>query len=129
MDEDRFYSVDENLFNHINNKQIRVLGIINNITKSFRSEDSLNRTENTLKKFIQTFVLTDNSIISNRWAGYQFLGSRDPDYQHVATIHSIGSFRMGIQSSSHIKAIWNIIKSKIKSSYHVIPQQNMLHFI
>jgi hypothetical protein len=40
----RYYSVDESLFNHIVDKQIWVLGIINNVTKNFRLEASLNRT-------------------------------------------------------------------------------------
>ena len=47
------FAVDESLFNHINSNQIWVLGIINTSSKCFRLEATLDRSEQTLKKFIE----------------------------------------------------------------------------
>ena len=124
-----FYSVDESLFNHINDSQVWCLGIINYESKVFGIEAALNRSEETLKKFIFKFVPSGNTIISDGWAGYRLLDLDNSGYHHVITNHTFGNFGYGIQSSSHIEAIWNILKSKIKSTYYVIPQKNMLHFI
>ena len=62
---------------------------------------------------------------SQTWEYYNFgwLGG------YATNNHSIGYFGLGVQSSADIEGLWNIIKSKIKSTYHVIPQKNVLHFI
>ena len=117
------------MFNHINESQIWYLGIINNQSKTFRLEAALNRSEARLKKFILKYVPIGNTIISDGWAGYRFLDSGNSGYHHIVTNHSIGNFAYDMQSSFHIEAIWNILKSKIKSTYYVIPQMNMFHFI
>ena len=57
------------------------------------------------------------------------MDSNDSGYTHVNNNHSIGNFGMGVQSSALIEGLWNIIKSKIKSTFHIIPQKNVLHFI
>ena len=51
-----YYSIDESLFGHRNNKQIWILGAINNRTKDFRVEAVLNRDSETLKTFITSYV-------------------------------------------------------------------------
>jgi len=43
-----YFSVDESLINHINNKKIWLLGIINNTSKEFSIEVSYNRDSGTL---------------------------------------------------------------------------------
>ena len=80
-----FYSVDESLFNHIYDSQVWCLGIINNQSKVFRIEAALNRSEETLKKFIFKFVPSGNTIISDGWAGYRFLDLGNSGYHHVIT--------------------------------------------
>ena len=40
-----------------------------------------------------------------------------------------GSFGFGVESTSHIEAIWNIIKGSIKTIYHVIPSTHVMHFV
>ena len=87
-----FYSVDESLFNHINDSQEWCLGIVNNQTKVFRIEAALYRSEETLKKFIFKFVPTGNTISSDGWAGYRFLDLGNSGYHHVITNHSFGNW-------------------------------------
>ena len=106
-----------------------MLGIINTSSKSFRLEATLDRSEQTLKKFVENYVKGGNSIVSEGWRGYYFLNHEDSKYEHITTNHLIGNFSAGLRSSSHIEAIWNVLKSKIKSTYHVIPHKNFLHFL
>ena len=124
-----YFAVDESLINHINNKQVWLLGIINNNTKDFRIEGAYNRDTNTLSNFISTYVEKGNVIISDGWQGYNYLNSHDSGYQHLTFMHINGIFGQGIQSTSHIEAIWGIIKSKIKSIYNVIPHKNFMKFV
>ena len=70
-----------------------------------------------------------NTIISDGWAGYQFLDSPNSGYSHIIQNHSFGSFGYGLESTSYIEAIWKILKSKIKSIYHVIPYKNLMRFV
>ncbi len=118
------------MINHKDNKQVWLLGIINNSTKEFRIriEVSFSREGQTLSKFIKLYVETGNTIISDGWYGYNFLNSESSGYHHITHVHMNGIFGQGIQSSSHIEAIWNIIKSKIKSIYQVIPHKNFMQF-
>ena len=60
-----YFSVDERLINHKDNKQIWLLGIINNSTKEFRIEASYSRDGDTLSKFINLYVETGNTIVSD----------------------------------------------------------------
>ena len=99
------FAVDESLFNHINSNQIWVLGIINTSSKCFRLEATLDRSEQTLKKFIEIYVKGGNSIVSDGWRGYYFLNHEESNYEHITTNHLIGNFGTGLQSWSHIEAL------------------------
>ena len=48
-----YYSIDESMFGHKNNKQIWMLGAINTITKDFRIEGVLFRDAETLNNLLQ----------------------------------------------------------------------------
>ena len=48
--ENKIFSVDESLKGHKNNNQIWLLGIINNQTKDFRVEETLDRNTEVLRK-------------------------------------------------------------------------------
>lgn len=61
--------------------------------------------------------------------GYNFLDSADSGFSHVINLHQEGIFGLGLQSTSHIEEIWNVIKGKIKNIYHVIPNFHLMHFI
>ena len=113
-----YFSIDESLINHINNNQIRSLGIINKTSKEFRIKFSYNSDSGTLANFIQKYIEIRNTIISNGWSGYNFLDSEESGYSHITHIHHRGNFRYNIKSISHLEAIWNIIKGKIKTIYH-----------
>ena len=101
---------------------------INTQTKEFRLEANLDRNEVNLKKFIIKYIEEGNSIITDGCSGYNFL-KNNPSYYHITHIHGGGDFGLGIQSTSHIESLWAIIKSKIKSTYKVIPNSNIMKFI
>ena len=101
-----------------------MIGIISNYTKEFIIEGTYSRDANTLEKFISKFVQQGNTITSDGWAGYQFLDAQNSGYTHIIQNHSVGSFGCGLESTSHIDAIWNVLKSKVKTIYHVIPYKN-----
>ena len=63
------------------------------------------------------------------WSGYEFLDNIHSGYHHIKYNHGRGQFGLGLQSTSHIEAIWGILKQKIKSTYNVIPSKNIMHFI
>ena len=63
VNQNGFFSVDECLFAHSNNKQVWILGIIDNTSKDFRLEGTFNRDTNSLKNFITKYVKTGNTII------------------------------------------------------------------
>ena len=108
----QYFSVDESLINHIDNKQVWLLGIINNSTKDFKIEPSYSRDSQILSNFINQYVKSGNTIISDGWKGYNFLNSESSGFHHITQVQKNSKFGKGIQSSSHIEAIWNIIKSK-----------------
>lgn len=98
-----------------------MLGVINNQTKDFHVVGTLNRDANTIPKFIQIYIEKGNTIVSDMWGGYHFLDEANSRYAHIFHNDHNGIFGTGLQSTSHIEAIWNIIKSKIKNIYYVIP--------
>ena len=124
-----YYSIDESLFGHRNNKQIWILGAINNRTKDFRLEAVLSRDSETLKDFITTYVPRGSNIVTDSWMGYHFLDYPNSGYIHYSHNHGAGAFGIGMQSTAHIESIWGILKHKIKSTYNVIPSKNIIHFI
>ena len=83
-----------------------ILGIIDTSSKVFRLKGSLSRNRDTLKKFISKLVKISNSIISDNWAGYDFLDRMDSDYTHIKFNNGIGQFGFSLISISHIEAIW-----------------------
>lgn len=107
-----FFSVDESLFGHRKNSQIRIIGIIETSSKNFRFEGSILRNGETLKKFITKLVKKSNTIISDMWPGYEFLDNIHSGYRHIKCNHGRGQFGLGMQSTSHIEAIWGILKNK-----------------
>ena len=115
--------------NHKNNRQLWLIGIINNNTKEFRIEASFNRDATTLSKFIYKYVEIWNTIVSDGWAGYNFFNSTESGFNHITHLHQGGIFGFGLQSTSHIEAIWNVIKAKIKNIYHFIPSFHLMHFV
>ena len=123
-----FFSMDESLINHKKGRQIWLLGVINNQSKEFRIEGTFNRDASTIAKFIQNYIEKGNTIVFDMWAGFHFLDDANSGYTHISNNHHNGIFGIGLQSTSHIEAIWNIIKNKIKNIYYVIPNKHFLQF-
>ena len=104
------------------------MGVINKNSKNFRIVDTFNRDSNTISKFIKQ--LSQKAILlMTPWAGYNWLNSTDSGYLHFKFNHGMGQFRAGLESTSHIEAVWNVIKSKIKNTYYVIPSKNLFKFV
>ena len=129
LDEHEYFSVEESNIGHKKGRALWLLGIIKNSTKEFRIEANFERDTATIKKFINKFVDKGNTIISNGWSSYNYLDNPDSGYIHVKHIHSAGSFGAGILSTSHIESIWAQIKSKIKETYHIIPNKYIVHYV
>ena len=122
-----FFSMDESLINHKYGRQIWLLAVINSQSKVFRIEGTFIRDATTIAKFIQIYIEKiekRNAIVSDMWGGYRFLDEANSGYTHISHNHHNGIFGTGLQSTSHIEAIWNRIKSKIKNMYYVIPNKH-----
>ena len=97
----------------------------NNSTEIFRLVGTYSKDTDSLLNFLTKYVCPGNTIITNQWAGYEWLNNPQSGYSHISFHHGNGSFGSGLQSTSHIEAIWNIIKDKIKNNYYIIPNKNL----
>ena len=82
-----------------------------------------------MSPFIQKFVTLGNQNVTDSWGVYNWIDSPESGYQHIKYNHSLGLFDSGLQSKSHIEAIWNIIKSKIKNTYYIIQGKKILRYV
>ena len=80
-----------------------VIGIINNVTKAIRLEISPIRDTNVLKAIIKTHIKSGNIVISDNWAGYNWLSNPASGYYHHVHIHGHGGFGSGTDTTSHIE--------------------------
>lgn len=101
--ENKYFSVDESLINHIDGKQVCLLGIIDNASKYFRLEAVFNRDEITIKSFISKNVEIGNNIVSDGWSSYDYLDNNNVGYNHIRHIHGRRDFGIGIQKTSHVE--------------------------
>lgn len=88
-----------------NNAQIRIVGITNNNTKDFRLEGVLVRDSNTLEKFVTKFVPKGTHIVTDGWAGYNFINSPNSGYAHLSYNNGTGNFGFGMEYISYIESI------------------------
>ena len=123
------FAIDESLFIHLDNRQLWVIGIINTITKKFRLELSFTRDASVLKNIIQKHIKKGNVIVSDAWAGYNWLSDAQFGYAHHVHNHGHGDFGLGIDSTSHVEQLWSHLKSIIKNLYYSIPHKNFITFI
>jgi len=61
----RYFSCDESLINHINGRQIWLIGLTDNTSKELRCEFVDNRDANTLKYFITAYVNKGNHMVTD----------------------------------------------------------------
>ena len=81
-DSHQTFSSDENLFSNTHiGEQIWVLGIVDNLTKDFRLDLSLDRNQERIKSVITQYVESGNTIVTDGWQDYNFLDTSD-DYIH-----------------------------------------------
>ena len=100
-------SIDESLFVHLENKQIWVVGIINNRTRD-------------IKKIVTEFIPKGNTILTDGALCYLWMDDPNNGY---------GDFGYALDSTSHIESLWANLKSLIKSIYSIIPSENISFFL
>ena len=121
--------MDESLISHKNGRQLWLLGIIKNTSKEFRIEASFLRDIPTIKIFIKKFVETGNTIVTDCRNAYNYLDNAHSGYIHIKKLLNVGSFGIGLHSTPHIEPILAQIKSKIKETYHSIPNNSLIHYV
>lgn len=84
-------------------KQLWIFGMIDTQSKNFRLFPIFIRGEALLKKIIEENVKRCNLIISDAWAGYNWISSPNSGYVYIVHNHGHGLFRYGDESTSHIK--------------------------
>ena len=102
-----YFAIDETDFIRINGKILWVIGIINTINKKIRLEVSYNRNTNVIKKIIKAHIATGNIITSEGWGGYSWIDQPFSGYIHSTHNHGNGDFGTGVESTSHIEALWS----------------------
>ena len=105
------------------------MGIIDNIKKDFHLKASFKRDETTIKAFTSKFVEKGNTICTDGWQAYSFLGNPNSGYIHITHVLSSGNFGLGIASFSHIESIWVQNKGNIKRTYNVNPNKTFMNFV
>ena len=117
------------LFTHdINGQKLWLIGFTDNTTKDFHVVVTKTRDSNILEKFIRKMISTGNNIVTDGWAGYEWIEDANSGYRRYSHIHGHNDFGHGIQSTSHIESIWSQLKSQIKTIYKAIPSLNFLYF-
>ena len=113
------------LFSHLNEEQLWFVGLINLRTNDIRLEMVENRNNETLKKIIEKHVMNGNSVVTDSWAGYNFLDDANSRYYHIKYNHANGHFGY----SSMIEGVWGEFKVLFKKIYSSIRSKNLLYFI
>ena len=87
-DEHKIYSTDESPIGHKKGKQLWLLGIIKNTSKDFLIEASFYGDTPTIKKFINKFIDTGDTIVTETW---NYLDNAHSGYIHIKHLHNAGS--------------------------------------
>ena len=117
------------LFVYIGDIYKRLIGIINNRSREIRREIVDNRTTETMKNIINRYIPKGNIIVTDDFASYRWLDDPSSGYAHSVHNHGHGNFGSGLDSTSHIEALWSNLKSLIKTVYTVIPKENFSLFL
>ena len=124
-----YLSIDESLFVHTGDISKCVVGIINNRSREIRLEIVDNRTTETMKNIINRYIPRGNIIVTDDFSSYRWLDDPSSGYVHSVHNHGHGNFGSGLDSTSHIEALWSNLKSLIKTVYTVIPKENFSLFL
>ena len=99
------------------------------VTREILLEISLRRDTDVIKEIIKTHIKSDNVVISDNWAAYNWLSNPGSGYYHHVHTHRHGNFGAGSDSTSHIEQLWAQLKNIIKNIYHTIPIENFILFL
>ena len=101
LNENKYFEIDEYNILNIGNTHIWFLGIIDTENKNFRLSPTFSRDGDNLNNFISKHIEQGNHIITEGWAGYDFLERPNSGYQRIKHIHGSGDFGYGRESTSH----------------------------
>lgn len=120
--------VDESLFVHnCVGEQFWAIGLIDVESKKIRLELVKERSSEVLKKIILHHVGINNTIITDGWDGYNWIGQYS--YAHLVHLHSRGQFGRGDASTSYIESIWGIFKGMLTKYYNALTAFNFIYFL
>ena len=106
--ENKYYSMDESLFTHdVNGQKLWLLGFTDNLKKDFHTALTKNSDADTLEKFIRRMIPEGNNIVTDGWAGYNWMDSDDSGYRRYQNIHDHNYFVQRLESTSYIESIWS----------------------
>lgn len=109
-------SINES-FVHDNQKQIWIIGMINNPTREIRLEISENRNSSTIKKIILNLIPKGNNIVTDGFMCYRWLDDPFRDYEHSMHKNCQGDFGTRLDSTSQVGQLFSHLKQLIKTIY------------
>jgi len=87
------------------------------------------RNSHNIEIFVKNHILPGTTIVTDGWAGYNFLDNEESVWPHEIYNHGAGNFGIGAHSTSNIEQTWGHIKNMIKNIYNIIPKDNYRYFI
>ena len=129
LNEFKTFAIDETLISHVNNTQLWIIGAIDTVNKDVRLILSFSRDEDTMKKFVETYIENGNTIITDAWRSYNFLDNEESEIHHIVHNHGHGDFGHGQNSTSHIEQYWSQLKANIHQMYNIVPKSNINLYI
>ena len=103
--------------------------MINTHNRLIRLELSYDRNTDIMKKIIKSHIKTGNIVVTDGWSAYSWLGHPFSGYIHSMHNHAAGNFGYGLDSTSHIEALWNQLKYLIKNIYYIIPSEDFVLYL
>jgi len=123
------FAIDESDFVKIKGNILWVIGIINTHNKLIRLELSYDRTTEVMKKIVKTHIKTGNIVVTDGWSSYLWISEPYSGYVHSMHNHGAGNFGYGLDSTSHIEALWSNLKQIIKNIYYIIPSEDFVLYL
>ena len=114
-DTNKVVALDETLIVHINGEQKWLVGAIETVSRKIRLDILPERNSQNLEIFVKNHILPGTTIVTDGWAGYNFLDNEESVWPHEIYNHGAGNFGYGAHSTSNIEHTWAHLKNMIKN--------------
>ena len=91
-DTNKVVDLDETLIVHINGEQKWLVGAIETISRKIRIDILPERNSLNLEIFVKNHILPGTTIVTDGWAGYNFLDNEESVWPHEIYNHGAGIF-------------------------------------